>query len=149
MNPSPPDPENGEGLKRDNAEAPETQNNYDKPNVAEAHPEVNTKPMPQDGCGYYYDSEGKRHYEPCVMPPQDAEPLSDAQMVLAIIGHGCSFAQGHPGKWAAWLFVTRYDLRSTADISESLKISQRSFQLYVKTARAWLDNLRAELEAGK
>ena len=119
--------------------------------ISETQPDCNSKiksveSMPDD-VGYYFDADGHRHFEPCVMPEQEAEPLSKEQGILLTIGTGCAFAAGHPGRWAAWLHVTRYDLRTTADIAESLKISQRSFQLYCKSARACLANLRAELES--
>jgi hypothetical protein len=83
---------------------------------------------------------------PMTLPPTEANPLTDAQVLLKIIGHACGWANGHPGKWQAFLVAADYDIRTTAEIAESLKISQRSFQGHVKAAREWFAELRAEME---
>jgi hypothetical protein len=44
-----------------------------KTDVAETLPlstvKVNGIAAPPDGCGYYFDKDGKRHFEPCELHP--------------------------------------------------------------------------------
>jgi len=108
------------------------------------------KDAPPDGYQFADTREGEeKRVERVTMPPQDAEPLSREEILLKIIGHACGWANGHPAKWQAFLVVAGYDTRTTAEIAESLKISQRSFQQHVAAARAWLSELSAELRGEK
>jgi hypothetical protein len=84
---------------------------------------------------------------PCSMPPEEEKPLTKEDVLYLTIGRGCEFAQGHPGKWEAWLIATGYNLDSAAETARRLKIEPRTFQNYVKSARTWFENLRAEMEA--
>ena len=145
MNPSPPGPENGEGVTRDNADAPEKLTSNDAETVQHPSKQINGIPAPPAGSGF--DDAGE--LVPVTLPPQDAEPLSREEILLKIIGHACGWANGHPAKWQAFLVVAGYDTRTTAEIAESLKISQRSFQQHVAAARAWLSELSAELRGEK
>lgn len=101
---------------------------------------------PSTGYAFADSAEGEpKRPVPIILPPQDAEPLSREEALLKIIGHACGWANGHPAKWEAFRFVAGYNSQTTAEIAETLGITQRSFQGHVKAAREWLNELRAEL----
>ena len=136
----PPGPEKGKAGKLAKASGPlQKINSDDAENLTDTQQACNSKPLPP---GYAWEGGS---IVPCVMPPTEAEPLTDAQALLKIIGHACGWANGHPAKWQAFLVVAGYDTRTTREVADDLKISQRSFQLHVKEARARLVELRREL----
>ena len=144
MNPSPPGPENGEGVTRDNADAPEKLTSNDSETVQHPSKQINGIPAPPAGSGF--DDAGE--LVPVTLPPQDAEPLSREEILLKIIGHACGWANGHPAKWEAFRFVAGYNTLTTAEIAEGLGVSQRSLQGHVAECRLWLAELRMELRGG-
>ena len=113
----------------------------DADSISDTQAACNSKSLPP---GYSWEGGS---IVPCELPPVQKLTLTDEQILLRVIGHACSWCDGHPAKWQAFLSVGGYDTRTSADVAESLEISQRSFQLHLKAAREWLADLRAELES--
>jgi len=120
--------------------APE-ENLTDADSLTDTQPACNSKSLPP---GYGWEGES---IVPTTLPPTEAVPLTQEQVLLRTIAHACQWSDGNPARWQAFLLCGGYDSSPISEAAELLRVTPRLLQMRVAECRAWLADLRRELES--